>query len=276
MFLSTEQTRAAMHGINDRFSWRLLDRPVGPQPIPSWCKDVSVYWADGYTNSPSVTLKVTENVRRWPDKRFRVEDGSYYRAYHEDGRLEQYAHGGPISDVELQMFQSIDGTLRQYRRCGTEWGNEPGIQFVEPWGDRLGYEPGEYVKVMRWATTAQGGFGGSHVHLVMEDGSDLVLRGPWHVGSPAGYAEVAYVDVSERDRYGQRKWSNRTATGGLYLTLNLFVRIMSRFAPHLPLAEVTYSGCTTIEPMKPEWDVPKRLVYEREWQKRQAARKAVA
>jgi hypothetical protein len=266
MFLSTEQTRAVMHGIDNKLSWRLVERPVGRQHLPAWVKGAKVDWHEGYNNSPSVRLIVNGDVRDWPEKRFRKE-GKHYRAYHEDGRLEQYAHGGAISLVEISRFRSADGTLRQYRREGPQWteGGEKALGQIWVGSDAgfvdYGYEPGEWIKVMLPATTAQDGFGGAHIPLLMEDGSELILRGPWHVGAPAGYAEVSYAMRGER-------WGARA---GLYVTLDLLVRIMATFQAHLELAEVTYGGCTTIEPMKPEWDVPKRIIYEREWLARKAA-----
>lgn len=267
MMLSTEQTRAAMHGIDNTISWRLVERPVGPQPLPTWVKGAEINWHDQYANSPSVKLIVDGDVRNWDGKTFHKE-GDYYRAYHEDGRLEQYAHSGRISLTELGRFRSEDGTLRQYRRNGPEWAgmgdDGMGLMMKDGQWVKYGYEPGEWVKVMLPATTAQEGFGGAQVPVILTDGSEVVLRGPWHVGAPQGYAEVSYRNRGER-------WGGRA---GLFITEDLFTRIMSRFQAHLELAEVTYCGCTTIEPMKPEWDVPKRLIYEREWLARKAQREA--
>lgn len=264
MMLSTEQTRAVMHGLDNRLSWRGIERPVGPQPVPAWVKGAKINWHEGYCNSPSVCLIVDGDVGKWPDKRFTREDGRYYRARHEDGRLAQYAHDGAVALDTIPMFRSEDGTVRRDRRRGPQWFDQndwpPGCTVWPPHGD----EPGEWVPVERMCTTRQHGFGGGHVHLIMEDGSDLVLRGPWHVGAPAGYAEVSY------DMRGER-WGKRS---GLYITLDLYTRIMARFQAHLELVEVTYGGCTTIEPMKPEWSEPKRLVYEREWLARKAEREA--
>ena len=264
MMLSTEQMRAAMHGIDNSFCWRNVQRPVGPMPLPSWVKGADVNWHDGFSNSPSVQLKVEGDVREWDGKKFRKE-GDCYRAYHSDGRLEQYAHKGTISTVELGRFRSADGTLRQCRRSGPEWAETGQKAMGQLWSNGCfvdyGYEPGEWVKVMMRATSAQGGFGGAEIPILLEDGSDLVLRGPWHVGAPPGYAEVSYTIRGKR-------WGGRA---GLYITIDLFTRIMARFQAHLDLVEVTYSGCTTVEPIKPEWDVPKRLIYQREWHARQEA-----
>lgn len=282
MMLSIEQMEAAMFGAAKEVSWLNVDRPVGPQPIPAWCKGAHVDWADGYMNSPRVALKVMGNVRDWPDKSFVREGGKFYRARHSDGRMEQYAHAGKVSLVEISRFQSADGRLRQYRRSGPEWaesGNKAlgrmlvGSDFVD-----YGYEPGEWVKVMLPATTAQEGFGGSQIPVIMNDGSEIVLRGPWHTSAPSGYAEVSYVDMI---RYtpayrGNRPWYKTGGMGGLYLRDEVFVAILARFQPHLPLVSVTHAGMTRIEPIKPEWDAPKKVIYEREWQAKQGARKAQA
>jgi len=281
LMLSTEQTRVVMHGIDNKLSWREIDRPVGPQPIPDWCTGVHVDWVEGYSNSPRIRLKVTGDVREWPEKRFVCEGGKFYRARHEDGRMEQYAHGGAVAPAQVQRWRSADGTIRQYRRSGPEWAEtgDRGMGLMSVDGDwaEYGYEPGEWVEITVNATAAQQGFGGAHIPIMMEDGSDLVLRGPWHVGAPEGYAEVSYIDVSKPDRWYQRRgkpWHHRTARAGLYLRHDTFTAIMARFAAHLPLASVTYGGATTLEPFKAEWGEPKRLVYEREWLARKAAREA--
>lgn len=282
MLLSTEQTRAVMHGIDNQISWAEIARPVGPHPVPTWCKGVHVDWMDGYSNSPHVTLKVIGDVREWEGKRFRREDGKFYRARHGDGRLEQYAHSGTVSPTEVQRWRSSDGSLRLFRRSGPEWaetGDKALGRLLTGSGEwvEYGYEPGEWVKITLPATTAQAGFGGANIPIQMEDGSELVLRGPWHVGAPEGYAEVAYIDVSRENRWVRRKslpWHRATARGGLFLRHDTFTAIMARFAAHLPLASVTYGRATTLEPFRPEWGEPKRLVYEREWLARKAARDA--
>lgn len=264
IFLSTEQQRAA--SISTNFSWSELDRPCGPQELPSWVRDVHVDWVERYSNSPRITLKVTENVRDWPNKRF-SRSGDRYIAKHADGRLEQYAHAGRISLAPVSMFKRDDGLLSPFRR------QAPGTDIF---GDMI-YEDGEWVQIQMPCTTTQDGFGGSRIFITMDDESPLCLVGPWHVSSPEGYAEVAYVDASRvRPSWEHPKdpWWKTTAIGGLYLQEQVFIAIMSRFAAHLPLARVTYGGCTTIEPYKAEWGKPKRLVYEDELNARRAIRKS--
>lgn len=277
MMLSSEQMQAVL-GSSREVIWREIERPVGPQPIPEWCKGVHVDWADGYMNSPRVTLKVHGEVGSWPDKRYAIEAGKFYRARHPDGRLCQYAHDGRVALAEIQMFKSEDGTIRQYRREGPEWFDAsrypPGCEVFP----KHGPEPGDWVKVEMLCTAAQGGFGGSHFHLPMEDGQTIVLRGPWHTGAPDGYAEVTFVDTSRGRRWARpgTRWHQWGGCFGLFLRDDVFIAIMSRFAAHLHLVAVTERGRTSIQPVKPEWDAPKSVIYEREWQAKQDARKAQA
>ena len=277
MNLSDEQMAAVHHGASHDIEWHFVDRPIGPQPIPAWCKGVHILWMDGYANAPDVRLKVAGNLRDWPNKRFRKE-GSRYIAESEDGRAEQYAHSGTIRPATVKRFQSADGPLRQYRRSGIEWAEtgKKGMGQMHA-GNGIfadyGYEPGEWIDVTRLATTEQQGFGGAQIDIVLDDGSDLVLRGPWHTGAPEGFVEVAYVDCEKRYR-SKLPWQRDGGIGGLFLRDDLFIRIMSRFAAHVPLVRVKHSYGWRVEPAKPEWDAPKAVIYEREWQAKKAAREA--
>lgn len=261
MFLSDEQERAVKHGYDfPKVTWHEIDLPAGPRHVPDWCRGVHIRWNDEWGSSPSILLKTTENVRDWPDQRFE-KDGAYYRARHEDGRMKQYAHDGQIGTHKVRMFRRSDGSEHPHRRHNSEkW---PDQQF--------GYEPGEWVDVDRRATSQQQGFCGQNYHITLLDGSDLVLRGPWHVGAPSGYVEVAYTDTS-RPCFGPRKrkrpWYDTGGIGGLYLSSDLFIRIMSRFAAHLRLAEITVDNRVFIEPMKPEWSEPKLAWYYRKQRER--------
>jgi len=264
MFLSAEQ-QSAVYGGGNEIKWSIIDRPVGPQPVPEWCKGVHVDWMDGYSNWPDMRLKTTIDARSWENKIWRKE-GHYYRAYHIDGRMEQYAHDGPVTLEKIKMFRGEDGVLRQRPRYGAEWYVEqPNVKMYPPGG----WESGEWEEVEMLCTTRQAGFGGDCYHLNMDDGRTIVLRGPWHVGTPAGYTEFVYVDTTS-DLYRRRKWFKCGGRGGLYLRNDVTVNILSRFAAHLPLALVDYGFTSHIEPFLEEWGVPKKVKYEREFQERRA------
>jgi len=224
-------------------TWREIERPVGPQPLPDWLKDVNVWWGDGYANSPSVSLKVVEDIHLWPGKVWTAE-GRDYRARHFDGRMSQLTHSGALRPTMLRMFRAEDGSLHEYRTPHTR--------------------PGEWVEVEGLATTQQEGFGGAHYHLTMADGSQIVLRGPWATTPPKGYVEVSYVDVS-RYTHSDRPWHNTGGVGGLFITADLFIRAMSRFAPHLRLAEITDGSRVRFECLKPHWRAPKEFIPHQEW-----------
>src|SRR5512142_2495752 len=161
MMLSSEQTRAAVHGIGQGPEWSMIERPVGPSDlVPTWCKDASVSWMDDYGNPPSVCLKVNCEARRWENKRYRKE-GDHYRAYHEDGRLEQYSHGSKLYMDKVRRWKSADGSLRSFAPEG-EVGtyNSKTGQFDNP--------KGEWIEVERLCTAPQQGFGGSHYDIVLQ------------------------------------------------------------------------------------------------------------
>lgn len=268
MELSSEQMHA-VHGGARSVTWSLIERPAGPVDFPDWCVGAHVYWLDEYSNPPDVRLKVRGDVRQWEGKTFTCSN-SLYQAKHPDGRLEQYSHRGAVSVVKLRQFRSADGTIRHNRRYGPEWGNEPGFGTILD-GVRSGYEPGEWVEVDCLATTAQEGFGGSPIWVTMEDGREICLRGPWHVGAPEGYSETAYVNMDDawsRRVNRDRVWWSWTARGGLYIPHDLMIRILSTFLPHLELAWVDYGYTKGVEPLKPEWDAPKCVMLDR---KRRAA-----
>lgn len=77
-------------------TWHFVDLPVGPQPLPNWVLDARVHWYDTYSNPPKIALKCRTSLDEWPDKRWRKE-GYFYRAYSDDGRLCQHAHGGALT-----------------------------------------------------------------------------------------------------------------------------------------------------------------------------------
>lgn len=274
MTLSAEQTRAVCFG--DRTAeWVELVRPVGPQSIPAWAKDIQVEWMEKYSNSPSIRIKSDVDLRKWDDKRFNCENGRYL-AVSEDGRAEQYYHSGPVAMRPLQMFKRADGSIHKHRRFGPEFADCEGMKVVRD-GVKEGYEPGEWVQHPVLATTKQDGFGGAVTWVTLTDGREIALCGPWHVSAPKGFVEVSYVDLNASWRGGwakgrQRKWHELTGMGGLYITEELYLRLMARFQPHLPVARVTYNGVTTVEPFKPEWSVPKIVHLHNESEARRASK----
>lgn len=272
MMLSSEQMHAVKHGSRDVIEWRLIERPVGPSPlVPGWCKDVRINWMDECANSPDVRFKVTCDARRWDDQRYRRES-DHFRSYHPDGRMEQYSQSGHLSLAKV----------RRWRRASGELVNYPGTDEIGTWnGQTHAFEnpKGEWVEVERLCTRQEQGFGGSHYDLKMEDGTEVTLRGPWHTSAPKGYTEVAYVEphANWRGRYRRpQKWFNMTGMAGLYVRDDVFIAIMSRFAPHIELAEVTEYGMTSIQPLKHEWDAPKCVIRAREWETRRQAKAGAA
>lgn len=200
-------------------------------------------------NAPRVLVKVNRPIHDWPAKVFQKE-GARYLAESGDGRATCHYHSGAIGMDKVKRFRTPDGELHaQYPSLGI-------MERVD----------GEWVEVERLCTTKQDGYGGSHYPITLDDGRELILRGPWHGGPPPGYVDVTIIDTSP-DYYSRwragRPWYQAGGTFGTYLSENLYMRIMARFAPHLRIAKVDIGSGPMLEPYLEEWGEPKQF-----WQKR--------
>lgn len=287
MELSDEQM-ACVTGVGIG-QWAPMDRPVGPQPLPAWIAGAHVNWMDGAANAPTVKLKVRGDVYAWDDQRWASEVGGCYIARHDDGRARVLYHTGPVSHASAWRIFTGKGKPFTYRwivperiRCDEAWASAAvregqkhldSIQAPADWQltDPYSGEPVDRaacqleVKNLR-VTTQQSGFGGDAYLLTMLDGFEVMLRGPWHGGAPAGYVEVTTYDItqptSKWDRV--RPWFKRGGRGGLYVTEDLYLRILSRYAAHALLARVHHSYGWRVEPYRAEWGEPKAGIYELE------------
>lgn len=240
----TERTKPS-----ESYTW--IDLPVGRQPLPAWCTGLEVGWADGYGNIPGVCLRTNTDAREWKDKRFVFEGECYYRACSDDGRLEQHAHSGQLTwrdDREAWVSTQDAGYggaawsilmqpyLKVERQGKKRWNR---YDDWSDWKDTYFFQPGR---------------------------NRVILCGPWHVGAPAGYIEVSYVDTSRPDVYRNRRWHDRTARAGLYITEDLWLRLIARFQPTVRVARCIYgwSGPEGIlEPVREDWDEPKHWMLQK-------------
>lgn len=268
MILSDTQMRAVRHGEENPATWEWVDLPVGRQPLPAWAKGFRVDFMMGYGNSPDYRIKATTELRDWPCKAFRKE-GSRYMAVSGDGRAEVYYHEGAIQ--RAQVWRHPDGSVGH------------------PTGSYSDNQGGRWENAAGIVTSQQGGFGGSRIDVLMEsgatidvqelaeprkaflpsrwnklamqtDGVVLGLRGPWHGGTPAGYVECAYHDMSDdRGYHGRwwRPWFQRTGRGGLFITDRLFMLLLARFAPEMRCARITDRYGSRLEAVRGDWDCPK-------------------
>lgn len=247
--LSDEQTHAI--GRDRAVAYSLAQLPVGRQPTPAWARDLHVDFMDGYGNVPRFIIKTDCEARDWADKRFEF-DGRRYIAKSGDGRAECYYHGEARRVDGLKRWRCPDGTIRH------------GPRWLE--GGRI--EAGEWETYEGWATGPDQGFGGSHFHLTMIDGREVVLRGPWHGGCPPGYVEASYFNTSDRWGRAFRKrkpqpWWNRGGRAGLFIEAEVFKLLFARFTPHLQLFEVAEGDRVWLQAAKPEWDCPKDVWIQR-------------
>lgn len=263
-YLSDEQMACVGVPREANPAWRLIDLPTGRQQLPSWAKGLHVDFVDEYDNDPRFRIKADRDLRRWEPRRYRRES-DLFMAVSDDGRAEAYYQGGPLRLEKLKRFQTLDGVTHIYRPNNPDLPSGPVVLRHGESIDMI-YAPGKWVEVERLCTRQERGFGGAHVDLVMEDGTEVTLRGPWHGPCPPGFVEVGYTDMSDRDNasrwHRRRPWWQRH--GGLTLIrTDLFVRIFSTFAPHLRLAAVDLGRGERLQPLKPEWDEPKAWVRAR-------------
>lgn len=273
MMLSDQQMAAVVAGVDTPTSWEIIERPEGPQPIPEWCKDAAIDWMEGYANRPSIHLKVTDGAREWngvPWKKI----GDRYVLEHWDGRVRQYGHDGAVFKQKLRRWRRFDGTIHQYLPQGDLGkhvaSTDPNYKFdandYSCWPDRKG----EWVDVEMRATTKQQGFGGSEIELMMDDGVVTVLRGPWHIGAPAGFTEVTVHDHGKLpQKYmlkHKMKWWQRGGSFGFFIRTDVIVAILARFQPHLELAELRRDGFSPwVEPVQPNDGLPKTIAQDIRW-----------
>lgn len=276
--------------------WRQVVRPVGRQRLPSWVRGAHVDWRYGYSSPPDVCLKVHGDVYQWDNQRWAREGSKTYITRHEDGRARVLYHDGartlvmcwrvfiggrpfthqwqvptprPGESLEQASLREGGANLASVRSLG---------DFPSPYGGALMRSADADLVVKPFhCTTRQDGFGGDAIPLAMVDGSDVLLRGPWHGGPPDGLVEVTTYDASQRvhGRFDEsRPWFERMGTGGLYITEDLFTRILSAHAAHVELAQVHHRYGWRLEPYDAHWGVPKALVYELEAQRAEAKQPA--
>lgn len=232
--------------------WTVIDRPVGPQALPTWIADAHINWMDGYGNSPSVTFKTRGDPSEWEGKRWRRESKGDYFAEHEDGRLDHYFHRGQLARRKIEMYVDFAGNPHVYRPLKSGW-------------------PRRTVDIL--ATTQEDGYAGRAYQITMESGETALLRGPWYGLARPGYMAFSYVDLNASWRVRpvsnrwRRPWFEETACFGLYMRVDAWIAALARFCPEIELALVKRAGMVGLEPFKPEWGVPKCVVHER---KRQA------
>lgn len=249
-YLSDEQMACIGMPRDANPSWSLVDLPVGPRELAPWAKGLAVDWGDHHDGDPGFALKTDRDLRHWPDMRYRRE-GDLWICESGDGRAEPFYQGGELRIERLRRWRSPDGSLSVYAHMLDN-------------GCRLA--PGEWVEVDRLCTRQEQGFGGAHIDIVMQDGTPVTLRGPWHGPCPAGYVEVRAVNMNSpycRARYARKKpWAQRSS-GLATISVDVFVPAFARYLAHLRLVAVNMGHGDRLQPMKPEWDEPKAWVRGR-------------
>lgn len=210
-------------------AWQWAEVPTGPQPLPAWAKGLHIEWLDGYGNRPEYKLRADCDLRQWPGQAWE-KSGGYYHARHEDGRLQQLVHRGELRFQPAAFWDSA-------ARCRRE--------------------------TMRWQTPQDEGFGGHCFELQLTDGREAVLRGPWSGSSPAGYLPCSYIYLRGWRPMPGRRWWQVGGLAGLYITEDLWLRLLAFYHPTYRAARVWPVGLDgsrgRLEPVRPDMDAPKHM-----------------
>lgn len=285
---------------DDQQPWHPVEMPTGRQHLPEWLVGLHVDWCFGTAGEPRIKLKVNGNPHAWPDQCWSAEPNGLYLTQHPDGRALAHYHKGAVRSAAAwrvfkpdgrpftYQWQVIDSTNAQHphetpleaaRREGED--NLARVRTLAPsvfsGPHNMPKEPQlDYTKCyievrMLETTTASEGYGGSHFPLTMQDGSERILRGPWHGGPPMGYAAVTTVDEKQRTRRTRwdrgYRWHQMGGCFGLYISDDLLVRAIAHFQPHMRIACLPENYGNRIQPYLPQWGGLKRDVYELERQR---------
>jgi hypothetical protein len=77
--------------------WERVEMPTGNIVLPDWCLDVRINWYDGYANWPELKVKAAHCPAKHEDLRWENEGNGYYRAYTNDGIMDQLKHDGRLT-----------------------------------------------------------------------------------------------------------------------------------------------------------------------------------
>jgi hypothetical protein len=288
MHLSDDQMAAVVGSAASSFAPVAL--PTGRQSLPHWVRGAHVDWMNGCANAPTLTVKVRGNVRQWDGMVWSKVNGKCYMARHADGRAEVLYHdGGVFRAVAWRIFAGDEPVTYRWTVAEPRHGEtmeQAATREAQKHLDLVKSHSGKTMQSYRNkrvklddcraefktldVTSQQGGFGGDGYLLTMDDGSERMLRGPWHGGAPDGFVEITVVDV-EQDRSAwltRKPWYRRGGTG-TYVTEDLFLRIVAAHQPHAGVARVGHKYGSRLEPFNLDWDMPKALAYSLEHQRAQ-------
>lgn len=212
-------------------TFTIIPPPTEKPSLPEWVAGARIDWHEGYSNSPTIQLEC-HDWPRWGQQIF-THVGDFYIAEHVDGLVITYKHDGKISIQNIPVWVSNNGDEN----------------LLPP---RDNPRSGSWQERPRLCTSQQRGFGGSHIPITLDDGRELVLRGPWSAGNPTGYQESALYKVGEQTGIAQA------------MSHSLLTRSMQVYMPEIELAEVRYGhGGVYVEPIHPDWGhLPKMVLAE--------------
>lgn len=279
MNLSDTQNLIVMHGLGKQAWWEPRELPTQAHDLPDWLLDAHVDMMLHASNRPEVKFKISRDP--WPvgePKLYEDEGGGAWTARSSDGHLLLvHYHSGKVFncvgwrvmyDGEIVTQARKDGWQIANNRAKAEAEATKHLElcqrlFTQNHPDPTLYSL-EYCEIR--ATEQQGGYGGSHFHIQLKSGGTLVLRGPWHGGSPEGWSDTVVVDMSSKynSQPQTRPWHLSGGSFGFYMSDELILKAVAKFQPHLGVAWVYPGyGQPRYQFYDLNWGAPKAFAKER-------------
>lgn len=140
--------------------WERVAMPTGKIALPDWCLDARVDWHDGYTNWPDLKVRAARCPAQNESLVWEDEGNGYYRAYTDDGIMDQLRHDGRLTwDAASGAFVSTQQEGFAKRAFTLKMKDGSTVILRGPWSTikRSGWTDFSYADM---EYEAKGGWGG--------------------------------------------------------------------------------------------------------------------
>ena len=140
--------------------WERVDMLTGKIALPDWCLDARVDWHDGYTNWPDLKVRAARCPAKNESLVWEDEGNGYYRAYTDDGIMDQLHHDGRLTwDAASGAFVSTQQEGFAKRAFTLKMKDGSTVILRGPWSTikRSGWTDFSYADM---EYEAKGGWGG--------------------------------------------------------------------------------------------------------------------
>lgn len=226
--------RTKIVGWAQRPDWTEIERPIGPQELPSWVLGLHIDWAMQFANAPRVKFKVAFDPMPKDVLWQQGPNGRWFREH--DGIIGQLWNGGALTQMPNGEWETT--------RTEGHGGRTSTLKMVD---GRVVHLRGSWF----------GGCPEGYNELTMVDMSDP------HNQTMQGRVTYEWVPGKKIHKILKAEaWFKKGGTYGLYVPDDVLIKAIAKYWPHVRIAQtkgfndVDFKGCR-IEPFLDEWNAPK-------------------